>query len=145
MPAMEPLSRLIGINTATFTKEENILLEAELFIRICEELKEIFREQYKEDFRFLMIFNREKENEMHEAKLVQLITKDILSTGEYRLNGIAYYTDTHEDVIEEIMAGRNTSPSATLLRRLIELHRSVRRDLYEIIIRKVAAQYLAVI
>ena len=141
---MEPLCRLIGINIATLTKEEIILLEAELFTRICEELKEIFREQYKEDFR-LMIFNREKENEMHEAKLVQLITKDILSTGEYRLNGIAYYTDTHEDVIEEIMAGRNTSPSATLLRRLIELHRSVRRDLYEIIIRKVAAQYLAVI
>ena len=143
MSAMEPLYRLIEINTSMLTKEENILLEAELFTRICEELKEIFRKQHRDYFR-LMKFTIEKENIVLEAKFVQLIIKDILSTDEYNLKGIAYYTDTHEDVVEEVVTGRNRNTSATFLRRLIELHRSVRRDLYDIIIKKITAQYLVV-
>lgn len=136
MSAMEPLCRLIGAKTSMLTKEENILLEAELFTRICEELKEIFREQHRDYFR-LMKFTIEKEKAMLEAKFVRLIIKDILSTDEYNLKGIAYYTDTYEDVVEEVVTGRNTSPSATFLQRLIDLHRSVRRDLYDIIIKKI--------
>lgn len=139
---MEPLCLLIGINSSMLTKEENILLEAELFIRICEELKETFREQHRNYFH-LMKFTIEKENVMLEAKFVRLIINDILSTDEYNLKGIAYYTDTYEDVVEEVITGRNTSPSATFLRRLIDLHRLVRRDLYNAIIKKIATQYLA--
>lgn len=143
MSAMEPLCNLLRVNTSMLSKEENILLEAELFSRIYEELMEIFREQHWDNFR-LMKFTIEKEGIMFEAKFVRLIINDILSTGEYNLTGIAYYTGTCEDVVGEVMTGRNTSPSATFFRRLIDLHRSVRRDLYDIIIKKVLAQYLAV-
>jgi hypothetical protein len=142
MSATEPLCHLIGINPSKLTKEEIQLLEAELFVRICEELKEFFREQNR-DYFHLMKFNTEKENDMLESKFVRLIIQDILSTEEYNLNGIAYYTNTHEDVVDEVLAGRNTSPSATFLRRVIELHRSVRRDLYHSIIKKIATQYMA--
>lgn len=144
MSAVEPLWRLIGVNISNLTKEENILLEVELFIRICDELKESFREQQRNYFH-LMKFTIEKENIMLEAKLVQLIINDILSTNEYSLQGIACYTDTFEDVIEEVMTGRNTNPSAVFLRRLIDLHRSVRRDLYHLIMKKITSQYLSIV
>ena len=79
-----------------------------------------------------------------EANLACFILKDILSTEEYNLSGIACYTNTHEDVIHEVIEGRNINPSATLFRRCIDLHRSVRRDLYQSIMKKIAAEYLAV-
>ena len=142
MSAIEPLSRLIGIKAGVLTKEESLLLEAELFVRICEELMEVFREQHKDYFR-LMYITIDKETSMLEDKFAQLIIKDILSTNEYNSQGIAFYTNTYEDVILEVIAGRNSSPSAAFLRRLIDLHRSVRKDLYNIIIKKIIMQYLS--
>lgn len=135
MSAMEPLCSLIGINPSKLTKEEVFILEAVLFANICKELKEFFREQNKDYFR-LMKFNIEMENVMLESKFVRLIIQDILSTEEYNLRGIACYTDTHEDVVNEVFVGRNTNPSGVLLQRVIELHRTVRRDLYDTIIKK---------
>lgn len=143
MSAVEPLCKLIGINPHQISKEENLILEADLFTRICEELKEIFREQFKNYFRLLKL-TIEKENHMLESNFVRLIIKDILSTEEYTMSGIAQYADIHEDVVDEVIAGRNTNPSAIFLRKVIELHRSVRCDVYNLIIKKVAAQYLSV-
>lgn len=140
---MEPLCHLMGINSNELLKEEYLLLEAEIFIRICEGVKEFFREQYKDYFR-LMKFTVEKENTMLESNFVRFIANDILFTKEYDLNGIARYSDTPEDVIQEVIDGRNIRPSVTFLWRLIGLHRSVRRDLYDRIIRKIVNNYLAV-
>lgn len=140
---MEPLCHLMGINSNKLPKEEYLLLEAELFIRICEGVKEFFREQHKDYFR-LMKFTVEKENTMLESNFVRFIANDIISTKEYDLNGIARYSDTPEDVIQEVIDGRNIRPSVTFLWRLIELHRSVRRDLYDRIIKKIVSNYLAV-
>jgi hypothetical protein len=144
MSAIEPLCRLIGINPGKLTKEENLLLELEFFACIHEELMEFFREQHREYFR-LMKFTEEKENTMIETKLAHLIIQDILSTGEYTLEGIAHYTNTHEDVIQEVYTGLNLNPSATLLRKIIDLHRTVRRDLYCEITKKIALQHLTMI
>lgn len=38
--------------------------------------------------------------------------------------------------------GHITSPSALLLRKIIELHRSVRKDLYREIMKKIMEEYL---
>ena len=144
MTAMELFYQWIGISFSQFSKEEVLLLEAELFVRVCEELKEVFRQQHK-DYFLLMKFTIEMENAMLEANFVRLILNDILTTEEYNLSSIAYYIDTHEDVIQEVIDGRNTSPSATLLRRSIDLHRSVRRDLYNSIVKKIANEWLAIV
>lgn len=141
MSVMEPLYRLVGVTPSRLTEEQSLLLEAEIFARICEELREIFRKQHREYFR-LMKFTTEMENMMLESKFVRLIIQDTLATGEYNLEGIAHYTDTHEEVIEEMMIGRNASPSATFLRKLIDLHRSVRPELYKEIVKKVTENYL---
>lgn len=144
MSATEPLCHLIGMNSYQLTKEEIFLLEAELFTRIYVELKEIFRKEHSDYFR-LMKFTIEKENEMLEAKFARLIIQDILSTKEYNLEGIARYTNTYEEVVEEVIAGRNTTPSAIFFRRIIDLHQSVRRDLYDAIVKKITTHYLTTI
>ena len=141
MSAIEPLYRLLGINPSKLDRNEIILLEAELFSRVCEELKEFFRKQHR-DYFYLMKFTNDMENHMLESNFIRLIIKDILASKEYTSAGIANYTDTPEDVIQEVIDGRNTNPSAKLLRRIIELHRSVRSALYEAIIRKIADGYL---
>lgn len=141
MPAIEPLCKLIGTNPSHFTKKENLLIEADLFVRICEEIKGIFREKYQNYFS-LMRYGKEKENAMLDANFAKSIIQDILSTEEYNLNGITLYTNTCEDVIQDIIEGRNFNPSSNFLRRIIELHRMVRPDLYHAIFKKIASYYL---
>ena len=138
MPATEPLCHLVGINPAELTKEEGIILEVELFARLCEELKNIFKTKHK-DYLQLIKCDSETENTIMEALFVRCVINDILSTEEYTLDGIAVYTHTPEEVVYELAMGANTSPSATLLRRIIELHRSVRRDLYEALMKKISS------
>jgi len=45
--------------------------------------------------------NIEKEKSMIESNFIRCIINDILSTEEYTLPGIAYYTDTPEEIIIE--------------------------------------------
>ena len=138
MPATEPLCRLVGISPANLTKEEGLILEVELFARLCEELKQTFKIKYK-DYLRIMKCSAEMENAIMEAHFVRCVINDILSTNEYTLDGIAYYTHTPEEVVYELAMGSNTSPSAALLRKIIELHRAVRRDLYEALMKKISA------
>lgn len=140
MSSIKSWCSLIGIDSKMFSKEENFLVEAELFKCICEELKEIFREQHKAYFR-LMKFTLKKEEAMLEANFTRLIIQDILSTNEYNIQGIAYYTTTPEEVVEEILGGLNINPSAIFLQRIIDLHRSVRNELYNKIIKKIISKY----
>jgi hypothetical protein len=144
MSAIQPLCHLIGIKPEQLLKHEYFLLEAELFLRAHKELKEFFRDEHKEYFRILK-FTIEMENNMLDKSFARLITKDILASKEYDLDGIAYYADTPQDVILEVIDGRNERPTATFLCRIIELHRSVRRDLYDKIMKKIAHQYLTVV
>ena len=50
MSAAEPLRYLLGVNYSTLSKPEIYLLEAELFTRICDELKYIFKTHYETYF-----------------------------------------------------------------------------------------------
>lgn len=136
MPAIEPLCYSIGINPNKFSKAENLLLEAVLFSQLCEELKQTFKKEHKEYFR-VMKFNKEMENIMLEAEFARYLIKDILSTDEYSLSGIACYTRSPQDIIYEIVVGKNNNPSSSLLRKIIELHRMVRPELYREIIKKI--------
>lgn len=138
MSAIQELCCLYGVDPKQFSKEENILLEANLFTRICEELKEIYREQNKDFFR-LIKFTKEMEDEMLEANFIRHVINDILATDEYTLDGIAYYSGSSEDVIHEVATGLNTSPSLSLARKIIELHRTIRPDLYRTILSKITA------
>lgn len=143
MAATELLFCFLGVNPKSLSKEEKLILEADLLANICKELKEIFREQYSNYFR-LMKFDPEMEDNMLDMNYICLAIKDILLTGEYTLSGIAYHTQTPEEVVYEVVIGCNLRPSAIFLQRVIELHREVKRDLYISIRKKIAEQYLAV-
>ena len=136
MPAMELLQLLIKTNLPKFSRQEILLLEANLFSRLYIELKEIFKIQNEGYFR-LMKFNSEMEEAMIEDHLARCIIKDILATEDYTLSGIAYYTQTPEDVVYEVAIGQNTNPTAKFLRKIIELHREVKPNLYEEIMKKI--------
>jgi len=82
---------------------------------------------------------------MLEKNFTQFILNDIFSTDEYTVQGIAHYMDTHEDIIQELASGLNTKPLASYLRKIIELHRSVRRELYLAIGKKIAAEILSTV
>jgi hypothetical protein len=114
MPALKLLCQSVGVNPQELSKEENLMLEHILFAHVCEELKDVFKSQYKNYFRII----------------------------KYTLSGIACYTQTPEDVILEIVTGRNFDPSASLLRKIVELHRSIRPELYREIIKKLAIENL---
>jgi len=141
MSAIEPLCCLLGINPQNLSKAEHTFLEAEFFYDLCEQLKEIFRKKHREFFR-LMKLTIQSEEIMLEENFIRLLINDTLYSKEYTLEGIARYTNTHEDVIHEIVAGNNSNPSAMLLRKLIELHRLVRRELYEELMKNIVAKYL---
>lgn len=136
MAIMQSWCNLMGICARSLTKEETLLLEAELFISVIQEIKSIFKDMHKVIFD-LMKYTIEMENAMIESNFLRLIIQDILYSEEYDLKGIAYYINIPEEVVQEIIMGLNTNPSATLLQRLIELHCSVRKDLYQSIFKKI--------
>lgn len=136
MMAMELLNFTNAIYSVQLSKNQLLILEADLFTRICDALKETFKPEFEEYFR-IMKFTTIKEDEMMEEKLVGCIVRDILSTGEYTLKGIAYYTQTPEEVVYDIFSGLITNPSSALFRKIVKLHRSVRRDLYRTIFKKI--------
>jgi hypothetical protein len=138
MAAIEPLCHLVGLSPSKLSKEENMILEVELFTRICEELERLTKVKYKQYLKSLK-GEHETENSMTENMFVRCVINDILNTEEYTLDGIACYTYTPEDVLQELAIGQNTKPSADLLRKLVELHRSVRRDLYDAMKEKIAS------
>lgn len=143
MPAPEPFTQLLGMAASQLSREENLIVEADLFRMICDELINIFRDSYKSYFH-LMKFSTKMENTMLEENFLRCLINDILSMEEYSLPGIAYHTQIPEEIIYEIACGMNHNPSLKLARKLIELHRSIRPKLYQEIMNKVITMYLSV-
>jgi hypothetical protein len=144
MSSRESLYFLMGMNLENLSKEEILLLEAELLLRIHKELIEFFKKGHEEFFRS-MKFTTEMEKNMLETNFINLIVRDILSTEEYTLDGIAYQTRIHEDVLRELASGLNTNPSAESLLKIIELHISIRKELYDSIKKKIAMELLTIV
>jgi hypothetical protein len=119
-------------------KKEKILLEAYLFIHLHHELRTIFSKRYRKYLQIIK-FDTEKEDAMLDANFLLYLINDILSTEEYSLTGIAHYTRIPEEIIFDVISGLNKNPSSTLWRKVIELHSTVRRDLYQELIKKILA------
>jgi hypothetical protein len=136
MPMLELLCHMTGFTPYKLSKNENQIVEAELFTRICDELKNLFKIYYQNYFN-LMKLNTEMENTMLESTFMQNIINDILTTEEYTLEGIAYYTQSPEEVIIDILTGKNQTPSLQLARKIIEIHRTLRPELYSTLIKKI--------
>lgn len=135
MPAIEPLKDLLKIIPKKMDPREQMLLEAGLLVFIHQILIDHQKMKNKNYFKLLKL-STDMENKMLEENLLSFIINDIISTGEYTLEGIAYYIDTHEDILFEIASGFNQNPSTIIFKKIISLHQSVRKDLYEAITKK---------
>lgn len=102
----------------------------------------IYTEKEYEDYFYLMKFTKYKEDLMLETNFICLIIKDIFSSGEYTLEGIAIYTNTPIDVVQDIFTSINKAPSAAFFRRVIELHRTIRKELYLNLMKKIIEEAL---
>jgi hypothetical protein len=127
------LYQLMKTPSFRFPKKEKQLLESAFFITLSEGLKDFFMGQKPES---VTNDNFNKEKMMFEDDFIILLIEDILATGEYNLEGIAYYTDTHIDVINEIILKQSINPSVKFIKKLMELHRSVRNELYDTIVKR---------
>ena len=136
MSAMEPLSRVVGVNLCGLSLEEKFLLEADLYLAVFNEIIEMFRLQRKEYFRLLKL-DINMENTMIELEFVRLLIQDILESQTYNMEGIARYTHTPEDVIYDLILKSGSNELMMFPRRLIELHRSIRPELYRDILNKI--------
>lgn len=135
MPALESLCHFLSFSSKYLSKEEKYLLELESFNSVMQELKKTIKHQNK-FFSNLLKLNIQEENAMVEANIVRYVINDILKSEEYSLKGIAYYTDTPEEVILDIAIGRNTNPTLILVNKIIDIHRSIRKELYQSVIKK---------
>lgn len=136
MSMLEIMCQTIGIlKPRNISNEEALFLEADIFSHVYESLKSFFKTHYMNYFR-VMKFNLEMENTMLESNFMRYLINDILLSEEYSLTGIAYYTQTPEEVIYDLATGLNLHPSLPLSKKIINLHRDIRPDLYRDIFKK---------
>lgn len=141
MSKTDLVSRLLGPKVPKLSQAEKLLLEIKLFTRICQELSEIFNSRHKE-YQRLIKSHLNQEEDMLGVKFMQEMIRDILSTGEYSLAGIATHTHIPEEVLSDVTTGMNANPTFELSRKIFELHIGVRRSLYDEIMRKIILEYL---
>jgi len=136
MATMELLFNLLDINLSIFKKNEKMLIEYYFFTCFCKELLTIFYSSRKE-YLDAAKFYTEKEDTMIDIDFLLFLINDILSTEEYSLAGIANHIHVPEEVIYDLFYGLHKNPSLTLWKKVIELHSTVRQDLYRSLIKKI--------
>jgi len=123
------------------TKSEIRLLEAEITAHLVDELMDFFESKYCAK-NGLYKTGKKGESVMLDVNFLKEMLRDILITGEYTLDGVVSYTGYHEDTIHAVAAGLNANPSFSLFYRFVELHRFARRDLYEVLRKKICLRLL---
>jgi hypothetical protein len=133
MAALELLCNFVGVNLKKLSREETFILEAELYNQVAYEIWKTHKTQYKDYFNLL----KTQVDNIMELEIIRCLINDILKSEAYTLSGIAYYTQTPEEVIQDLFCGYRIGPVIMFIRRLIELHKLVRPDVYRNIIKKI--------
>jgi hypothetical protein len=136
MAASEWLCHFIGIDSKKFSKKENCILESEIYKRILQEFWINYQNQYREYF-YLIKHNFETGDNAMELYVIRCLLNDLLNNQLYTLSGVAYYTQIPVEIIEDLLIGHKTSPLVTFVRKLIELHKFAKPDIYQKIIKKI--------
>ena len=138
MASLELLCHFMGIDSKQFTKEETLILEAELYKRVQEEIWELYKFPHK-DYFYCFKLNNEMENIIMELHMIRCLITDILKSEAYTISGISYYTQTPEEIIQDLLMGNKIGSVIAFPRKLIELHKSIRPEIYLNIIKKISS------
>src|SRR3990167_3276325 len=106
MTASQPLCMLLDIDPKKLSKEKRLILEAEMFVRIYEKFQEKFGNELK-NYLKLLKSNFYEEKSMFDEDFVQAFIQNMLSSGEYTLEGITNYTGVPEDFLMDMVFRRN--------------------------------------
>lgn len=142
MSSVIPFRYIFGIHDCKISKLEELVLESELFLHLYNNLKERYRNKYKEYFK-LMKYSKYTEESMLDANYTKFLINDIISSGEYTTSGVAAYTQIPEDVVIEIACGNHVNVSVQLFQKFLELHRSSRLELYDNIVSEIIDKYMS--
>ena len=127
MSAIEPICFQQGVKPSRLSANELKILEAEYFVRICLILEKWMKKNNEvQDIRSV----KGKSGELLDGNFVRCMINDMLSAGFYTVSGLALYTGVPDDVIFDLAGGLNSDPSLRLTRKLIELHRMARPEIY---------------
>lgn len=70
-------------------------------------------------------------------KIIQLLIRGIVETGEYSLEGIAHSTRIPLDIIIDAACGKNNQFSITTWTRIVELYMQVKPEITQILFKKI--------
>lgn len=71
-----------------------------------------------------------------DSKVIQFLIQSIVETGEYTLEGIAYYTRIPYDVVYDAACGMSNQFSITPWAKIVELYMQVKPNVTDILIDK---------
>lgn len=91
-------------------------------------LHELFLEQFQNKMQCLQN-NYSVECYTVDSKIIQLLIQDIIQTGEYTLEGIAFHTRIPFDIIYDAACGISDHFSITPWVRIVELYMQVKPDI----------------
>ena len=140
MATVEYLCCMAGVDPKKLSKEENLLVEAALVSGLCDELVQIYQVTLLANSKKCY---EQKENEMTYGNIINLILQDLIKSNDYTIAGVAAYSNLPEEVIYDIAIGNNNNPSLDVSRKIIELHKSARFDLYQKVMQKITSSYVS--
>jgi hypothetical protein len=120
-----------GIILRFSPKNERKLLKAFLLGHLHQLFCELFQDkvQYDQNYSSMECY-------VMDSKIIQLIIQGIIETGEYTLEGIAYYTHIPFDVIYDAASGISCQFSITPWARVVDLYLQVRPDVAQVLAHK---------
>lgn len=111
-------------------KNERKILKAFLLGRLHQLFCELFHNKIQ------LNPNSSMECYTMDSKIIQLLIHGIVETGEYTLEGIAYYTRIPFDVIYDAACGISNQFSITPWARVVDLYIQVKPDVAQVLIDK---------
>ena len=139
MATVEYLCCMAGIDPKKLSKEENLLLEVVLICGVCDELVQVYKIKFPDNIRKNF---QEKEGMITHGNVINLIVQDLIKSNDYTITGVASYSNVPEEVIYDIAIGNNNNPSLEVARKIIELHKTARAELYQKVMQKITASYM---
>ncbi len=114
-----------------FSKNERKLLKLFLLGKLHQIFYELFQNQLSEKKNFLM-----EEYYTMDSKIIRFLINNLVATGEYTMEGVAYYTRIPFDVIYEAACGITNEFSINFWVKIVDLFMKAHPKIEEILIDK---------
>ncbi|TAK71992.1 MAG: hypothetical protein EPO11_10690 [Gammaproteobacteria bacterium] len=73
--------------------------------------------------------------------LIKQLVHEIVQTGKFSLESIAFYVNVPVDIIVDISVGINTDPSLSLAGKIIDLYISAKKSYYQTLIKRLMRHF----